>query len=213
MTTGQEDPAAAGRGQFRASRADREQVIETLKSAFVEDRLTKDELDARVAQALAALTYADLAALTADLPADRAHLPATAAPAPAARAGASPVRRRPIASATVKSVGCLLVGAAAIWIGFPLDGPPTTVFFFLVLAAVITALGIMGNGVAVAAEQRQSRRKLPPRPRSTRRALNAESSAQGAVAPARTHTDQACAELRNGRLARLVTAGTRFGLA
>ena len=39
--------AAAGRdhGHFRASRADREQAIEMPKTAFAEDRLTKDESD------------------------------------------------------------------------------------------------------------------------------------------------------------------------
>ena len=60
---------AAGRGRLRASRADREQVIDTLKAAFVQDRLTKDEFDLRVGQALTSRTYADLAALTAGIPA------------------------------------------------------------------------------------------------------------------------------------------------
>jgi hypothetical protein len=59
---------AAGLGHMRASHADREQVIATLKAAFVQGRLTKDELDARAGQAFAARTYADLAALTTDLP-------------------------------------------------------------------------------------------------------------------------------------------------
>ena len=36
-----------------------------LKAAFVQGRLTKDELDARVGQTFASRTYADLAALTA----------------------------------------------------------------------------------------------------------------------------------------------------
>ena len=40
--------AAAGRGHLLASHADREQVIDVLKAAFVQDRLTKDEFDARV---------------------------------------------------------------------------------------------------------------------------------------------------------------------
>src|SRR5215469_13276437 len=62
-------PAALGRGHLRACHADREQVIGVLKAAFVQGRLGKDELNARVGQALAARTYADLAALTADLPA------------------------------------------------------------------------------------------------------------------------------------------------
>jgi hypothetical protein len=59
--------AAAGRGGFRASHADRDRVIDLLKAAFAQGRLTKDELDERLGQALAARTYAELAALTADL--------------------------------------------------------------------------------------------------------------------------------------------------
>ena len=54
-------------GRLRATDADREQVIDVLKAAFVQGRLTKDELDARADRALAAQTCADLAALTADL--------------------------------------------------------------------------------------------------------------------------------------------------
>ncbi len=56
-------------GRFRASDADREKVVDTLKAAFGQGRLTKDELDARVGHALTSQTCADLAALTADLPA------------------------------------------------------------------------------------------------------------------------------------------------
>jgi hypothetical protein len=59
---------AAVRGRLRASHADRERVIGTLKAAFVQGMLAKDELDERVDQAFAARTHADLAALTADLP-------------------------------------------------------------------------------------------------------------------------------------------------
>jgi hypothetical protein len=44
-------------------------VVELLKAAFVADRLTMEELDERVGQALASRTYADLAAVTADIPA------------------------------------------------------------------------------------------------------------------------------------------------
>jgi hypothetical protein len=61
----------AAESRMRASRADRERVIEVLKTAFVHERLTKDELDARVGQALAARTYADLELLTAGIPAER----------------------------------------------------------------------------------------------------------------------------------------------
>ncbi len=56
-------------GRLLASHADREHVIDVLKDAFVQDRLTKDEFDARVGHAFAGRTRADLALLTADLPA------------------------------------------------------------------------------------------------------------------------------------------------
>ena len=115
MTTGPQDPAAAGRDRLRACHADREQVIDTLKNAFVHGRLTKDELDARTGQALAARTYADLAALTADIPPG----PAVAGPA----RPPAPARRRPLARAAVKSGICLFIAAAAIGAGmlFPAD--------------------------------------------------------------------------------------------
>jgi hypothetical protein len=61
--------AAPGRGHLRASHADREQVIDTLKATFVQGRLTKDEFDARIGQTFASRTYAELAAATADIPA------------------------------------------------------------------------------------------------------------------------------------------------
>jgi hypothetical protein len=57
-----------GRGRLRASDADREKVIDTLKVAFVQGRLTMDELDTRAGLALASQTYAELAVITADLP-------------------------------------------------------------------------------------------------------------------------------------------------
>ena len=82
----------AGRGHLRASHADREQVIGTLKAAFVQGMLAKDELDARVGQALASRTYADLAALTTDIPPTSATTRPERPPAPARR---RPLVRRP----------------------------------------------------------------------------------------------------------------------
>jgi hypothetical protein len=74
---------AAGHGHLRASHADREYVIDTLKVAFVQGRLTKAEFDQRLSQTLAARTYGALAALTADLPAGLAEADAPRPPAPA----------------------------------------------------------------------------------------------------------------------------------
>ncbi len=60
---------AGGDSGLRASHADREQVIDVLKAAFVQGRLTKDEFDLRMSQAFAARTYAEVADVTADIPA------------------------------------------------------------------------------------------------------------------------------------------------
>lgn len=58
----------ADHGHLRASNSDREQVIDVLKIAFVQGRLSRDELDLRVGQALRSRTYAEQAAVIADLP-------------------------------------------------------------------------------------------------------------------------------------------------
>ena len=67
---GDEIAAAEGRGDghLRASHADREHVIGTLKAAFVQGRLTEDELDARLDQVYASRTYTELAEVTVDIP-------------------------------------------------------------------------------------------------------------------------------------------------
>jgi hypothetical protein len=69
VTTGPADGRAARPGRMRASHADREQVVSALKTAFVQGRLAKEELDTRVGQALAARTHAELAMITDDIPA------------------------------------------------------------------------------------------------------------------------------------------------
>jgi uncharacterized protein DUF1707 len=54
---------------IRASPADRDRAIDVLKAGFVEGRITEQELDLRVGQALGARYFADLIALIDDLPA------------------------------------------------------------------------------------------------------------------------------------------------
>jgi hypothetical protein len=61
--------SAGGRGHLRASHADREQAVSVLKAAFVQGRLAKDEFEARIGQALASRTYAELAGVTSNIPA------------------------------------------------------------------------------------------------------------------------------------------------
>jgi hypothetical protein len=59
--------------ELRASHADRDHVVETLRDAAAEGRLTPGELDERVERALGARTLRELAALTRDLPEQRAN--------------------------------------------------------------------------------------------------------------------------------------------
>lgn len=66
----------ARHGPLRASDLDRAQTVERLSEALSVGRLTLEEFDERMAEALAARTLADLAGLVSDLPEpiDMAHL-------------------------------------------------------------------------------------------------------------------------------------------
>ena len=65
--------AAGGeQGTMRAADADRDRVVEFLNTAYSEGRLSKDEHDGRLENALSARTFADLDQLVTDLPAARA---------------------------------------------------------------------------------------------------------------------------------------------
>jgi hypothetical protein len=173
--TGSQDPA--GHGRLRAGHADREQVIEALKDAFVRGRLTREELDVRAGRALAARTRADLAALTADIPPGPAvaGLDRSLAPdrSPAPERSPGPARRRPLARAAAGAGGCLAVAFAAVWVtanildphglGNPYH-PWSGLCLVVALAAVGAAFAIVLNGVGTAIEQRHSRRQLQARP-------------------------------------------------
>jgi len=67
--------------RLRASYEDRDRVIEVLRVAAGDGRLTAEELDERVEVAFSARTYGELAALTSDLP-DTGHAPAPLGPTP-----------------------------------------------------------------------------------------------------------------------------------
>jgi hypothetical protein len=90
VTAGPGNQQAAGRGRLRASHADREQVIDVLKAAYVQGRLDRDELDERVGLTLAARTYADLAAIVHDIPWGAARPRPPRRPAAAIPAAAPP---------------------------------------------------------------------------------------------------------------------------
>ena len=62
------DPGDQQRASLRASDADREQFVETLRQHHAEGRLTLEELTERTERAYAARTLGDLDALGGDLP-------------------------------------------------------------------------------------------------------------------------------------------------
>ena len=160
----------APQSRLRASHADREQVIDTLKDAFVQDRLTKDEFDARVSRALASRTHASLAALTADLPADlTADLPAGP---PAARPPRKAIKPRP-ENATVKTgarvIAATTVLTGAVWAGAWQSQTDSQVWGALVLTFTLVWVGIVIFAGAVMLESRRQERPgrpLPPTSRS-----------------------------------------------
>jgi len=67
--SGPGEPTPAPAAQLRVSHEDRDQVIEALRVAAGDGRLTTDELDERIEAAFGAKTYGELAALVRDLPA------------------------------------------------------------------------------------------------------------------------------------------------
>ena len=111
MTTGPEECAAAGalgRGHLRASDADREQVIDILKAAFVQGRLTRDQLGVRAGQALVSRTYAELAAATDGIPARLTGV----VPPPARPAGrAGKPARKPVRRTVAAGAACVIIPA------------------------------------------------------------------------------------------------------
>ena len=110
----------ADAGRMRASDAERERAVESLRVHAAAGRLDADELERRVEAAFAATTRADLDALHADLP----------APAGATRRVERPRRRRPPASAAERCVYAVvavilltvwaLTGADGFWPAWPL---------------------------------------------------------------------------------------------
>jgi hypothetical protein len=77
-----------GRGRLRASDAERQEVVDLLKTALDDGRLKMDEYVDRMGKAYEASTYGDLALLHDDLPAAGAPARRVAAERPAA--GESP---------------------------------------------------------------------------------------------------------------------------
>ena len=151
---GDEIAAAEGRGDghLRASHADREHVIGTLKAAFVQGRLTEDELDARLDQVYASRTYTELAEVTADIP-----IELTGAQPPR-----DPWRATKVAWGLVYAL--ILPGLITL-AGLPGGPAPITAREVVTLSAVVYAVfWILGVLVMVASRSgKRSDGQLPPR--------------------------------------------------
>jgi hypothetical protein len=175
---GDEIAAAAGQGdgRLRASHAEREQVIEALKVAFVQERLVKSEFDLRVGQAFAARTHAELAAVTASLPAEppAAREPATAnelattEPPMPARVHIEPPAVRPgrlIAVATAVCAGVWMFGFLVPWPRGPEGDAPhgvgLVVFLTTFIYLFVLAMTLWVGGAAMVESwlKRRSRRR------------------------------------------------------
>jgi len=101
-------PGSPPASRVRASDADREHMIDMLREAFAEGRLTAEEHVARVGQAYAARTYAELATVSADLPAGSSASP----PAPwcsTPGAGLAPATRRRTNPLAVAALVCSVI--------------------------------------------------------------------------------------------------------
>ena len=122
--------AGSERGKMRAADADRDHVVEILNTAYSEGRLSRDEYDARLENALSARTYADLDQLVIDLPA----------------AGATMVT--PVAKTNGLAVASLACGLAQFIFG-PVTAIPAIVFG-LVARHQIKRTGEQGSGLALA---------------------------------------------------------------
>jgi hypothetical protein len=157
--------AAVARGRLRASHADREQVIGTLKAAFVHGRLTKDELDLRAGRALASRTYADLAALTADLPAGLTP----------ARPARKPARaRRPVNKPVKWVAGGFIIPAMlaiTVVVAARTGSDPAVQSLLGATFLYFWAWLVAGAQMLHTWHETRSRGQLPPRPARRRRAI------------------------------------------
>jgi hypothetical protein len=129
-----------------ASDADREQVVEILKAAFVQGRLTIDELRLRAGLALASRTYAELAVTIADIPAPPLKAPPAPAPVrPAAQApamSAAPLPgRMPTGAKAAVWAACVIVALPAVWAAFLTYYGGFLVIFLLAFTGLTLTIG------------------------------------------------------------------------
>jgi hypothetical protein len=163
---GPSDEQAVPPRRLRASHVDREQAVSALKAAFVHGRLTSDEFDARVGQALAARTHAELAVITADIP---VGVPLGAAGGPVGTAGGQPARGPDPPALSVKSGVCVTVSAAmlaaVLWAAAWSAGSAAASAAALALTGVVIfTLFVIGYQLRESRHHGRSAQSLPPGP-------------------------------------------------
>jgi len=129
-----------------ASDADREQVVEILTAAFVQGRLTIDELRLRAGLALASRTYAELAAMITDIPAPPLTAPPPPRPVrPASQAPAEPlpqpVGRMPAGAKAAVWAACVIVALPAVWAAFLTYYGGFLIIFLLAFTGLTVTIG------------------------------------------------------------------------
>jgi Domain of unknown function (DUF1707) len=199
---GPDDEIAAGtdgRDRLRASHADREQVIDVLKTAFVHGQLDKDEFDLRVCRALESRTYADLAALTADVPArlTRARLPEPAR---------KPVNKKAVAAMAWTTAA--FIGLWPVMIQMPDGAPfavPLLVVWLILVAAVPTGWLVLLHDWLDKRAGQPSAQGLPPGAggEASQRPAPAGPADPAGQLPSAGHGRQHTAEAARSRLPRL----------
>jgi hypothetical protein len=129
-----------------AGDADREQVVEILTAAFVQGRLTIDELRQRVGMALASRTYAELATMIADIPAPPLKAPPPPRPVrPAVQAPAGPapqpIGRMPAGAKAAVWAACVIVALPAVWAAFLTYYGGFLVLFLIAFTGLTVTIG------------------------------------------------------------------------
>jgi len=138
VANGPWDPARAStpvRSRFLASDADRERVIDVIKTAFVHGALTKDELAVRIGRTLNARTYGQLAAITADL----ARGPAEASPPATITTAPVPARKRLNKKVVAWGAYSIILALALSAAFFTFYGGFLVMFAFTFLGTVMTS--------------------------------------------------------------------------
>jgi len=145
-------PRAGSHGHLRVSDSDRAHVIDNLKAAYVDGLVTKDEFDARVSQAFASRTRAELTLVTADLPAGQ-QPPWLAR----ARGHVRPSDRAIMATAVFAGLALVIAVSAG-----PFASPAAVLLLLAGAGSALVSLVLLRNRMRGSQRDKRSGGQLPP---------------------------------------------------